>query len=377
MIADTARTRAYEEALKLAITPGCTVMDIGAGTGILSMLACRMGAGKVYAIEPNDAIRLAPELARANGCEDRIRFLQQSSLETRLAEPVDVIVSDLRGLSALCYRSVETIMDARTRFLRPGGILIPQRDVTWAAPLSYADAYEEEAIWRKGYAGLNLSPILEYVTHYVAPMKDIESGHLMTEPKIWADLDYYAVTSANVSNELAWTVDRPGVAHGIGLWFETFLAQGISYSNATACSSSPRATVYGTLFLPWPHPVALQQGDIVTADIRATLAGGTYLWSRRTKILEGGNPSRCKESFSQSSFFANPAVALAVPKSVAPEGHPSLSRRAQALRHVLDAMDGSSSLEEIAAGLQAQFSELYPTLERALGFTGEIARKYA
>jgi hypothetical protein len=40
-------------------------------------------------------------------------------------------------------------------------------------------------------------------------------------------------------------------------------------------------------------------------------------------------------------------------------------------------MDGVASLEEIAAGLQAEFSELYPSLERALGFAGEVSRKHA
>jgi protein arginine N-methyltransferase 1 len=376
MIADTVRTRAYEEALRLAVTPGCTVVDIGAGTGILSMLACRMGAGRVYAIEPNDAICLAPELARANGCEDRIRFLQQSSLETSLAEPADVIVSDLRGLTPLCSRSVEAIIDARTRLLRPGGILIPRRDVLWAAPLACAVGQGQQAIWRQGYAGLDLSPVLGYATHEFVAVADIEDGQLAAEPKIWAELDYYAVTNASVANEMAWTADRPGVAHGIGLWFETFLAEGVSYANATACPTSPRATVYGAMFLPWPRPVALQPGDTVAADIRAA-AGGDYLWSWRTTILEQGNPGRRKESFSQSNFFANPAVTPSALRQSGAASRPALGRRAQALRHVLNAMDGAASLEEIAAGLQAEFSELYPSLEQAMGFAGEVSRKHA
>ncbi len=376
MIADAVRMRAYEEALRLAVTPGCVVMDIGSGTGIFSLLACQMGARKVYAVEPCDAIHLVQELARANGCEDRICVIRQSSLETCLSESVDVIVSDVRGLVPLCFRSVETIIDARTRFLRPGGILIPQRDEIWVAPLAYADAYGQEAIWRQGYAGLNLSPVLEYISNDVVHMTDITGGQLMAEPKIWADLDYYAVTDANLSNELTWNVNQDGVAHGMGLWFDAFPAEGISYSSATAGSALPRATVYGTLFLPWPQPVTLQPGDRVTVDIRAMATGGDYFWSWRTKILEQGNPNRCKGSFSQSSFFANPGITPSALKKLDSASHPSLTRQAEALRQALDTMDGSASLEEIAAGLQAKFSELYPTLDRALVFAGEVSRKY-
>jgi hypothetical protein len=64
MIADKVRVAAYTEALKRAITPGCTVLDIGTGTGFFAMLACRMGAARVYAIEPDDVIDLRSPACR-------------------------------------------------------------------------------------------------------------------------------------------------------------------------------------------------------------------------------------------------------------------------------------------------------------------------
>ena len=59
MIADKVRMDAYSQALRRAVKPGSVVVDIGAGTGICAMLACRFGARKVYAIEPDDAIHVA------------------------------------------------------------------------------------------------------------------------------------------------------------------------------------------------------------------------------------------------------------------------------------------------------------------------------
>src|SRR5437870_11229737 len=67
MIADRVRMEAYMQALRSAVRPGGVVVDIGTGTGIFALLACRFGARRVYAIEPNDAIQVAREIARANG----------------------------------------------------------------------------------------------------------------------------------------------------------------------------------------------------------------------------------------------------------------------------------------------------------------------
>ena len=79
MIADRVRMDVFARALHHAITPDSVVVDIGTGTGILALLACRFGARRVYAIEPDDAIQVAREIAAANGYADRIDFIQAVS----------------------------------------------------------------------------------------------------------------------------------------------------------------------------------------------------------------------------------------------------------------------------------------------------------
>jgi Ribosomal protein L11 methyltransferase (PrmA) len=56
MIADIGRTAAYADALRRHVTPESVVVDIGTGTGVFALLAARLGARKVYAIEADDAI---------------------------------------------------------------------------------------------------------------------------------------------------------------------------------------------------------------------------------------------------------------------------------------------------------------------------------
>src|SRR5688500_7191336 len=117
MIADTARMDAFTRALRRVITPESVVVDIGTGTGILALLACQLGARRVYAIEPNEAIHVARAAAAANGYADRIEFLQALSTAVTLPEQVHLIVSDIGGLLPWLQHHLTTIVDARTRFL--------------------------------------------------------------------------------------------------------------------------------------------------------------------------------------------------------------------------------------------------------------------
>src|SRR5437867_2580258 len=133
MISDEVRMGAFVRALRQAVKPGAVVIDIGTGTWIFALLACRFGARRVYAIEPDDAIQVAREIAVANGCADRIEFIQDLSTGVTLGERADVIISDIGGVLPWFQQHIPSIADARRRFLAPGGALIPQRDTAWAA----------------------------------------------------------------------------------------------------------------------------------------------------------------------------------------------------------------------------------------------------
>ena len=133
MIKDRVRMDTYLQALKQHIFPGAVVLDIGTGTGIHALMACQLGAEKVYAIEPADAIELARQIAAVNGYSDRIAFFQDLSTNIDLPEPVDVIVSDLHGVLPWFFQHIPSIVDARQRFLKPGGVLLPQGSKVWGA----------------------------------------------------------------------------------------------------------------------------------------------------------------------------------------------------------------------------------------------------
>ncbi len=107
------------------------------------MLACQLGASRVYAIEPNEIIQVAREVAAANGCADKIDFIEEFSDRVTLPLRADVILSDLRGVVPLFQRHIPAIVDARRRFLAPGGALIPRTDTMWAAIVKAPEQYSE------------------------------------------------------------------------------------------------------------------------------------------------------------------------------------------------------------------------------------------
>lgn len=97
MLRDRLRCETYRRAIAETVRPGDVVLDMGAGTGILSIFAARAGARKVYAVERTAIADVAREIVRANGVEDRIDVLQADMETLELSEPVDVIVSEWMG----------------------------------------------------------------------------------------------------------------------------------------------------------------------------------------------------------------------------------------------------------------------------------------
>jgi predicted RNA methylase len=91
---DTHRLDAFRRAIDATVRPGDVVIDLGCGTGILGLMACRAGASRVYAIDDGGMIDIARHVAVANGYGDRVVHIQGNSMRVTLPEQAHVIVSD-------------------------------------------------------------------------------------------------------------------------------------------------------------------------------------------------------------------------------------------------------------------------------------------
>lgn len=124
MVRDSVRVMSYRRAIERHCQ-GRTVVEIGCGSGILSIFAARAGARRVIAIEESRIADLAAEMFRANGVADRIELRRANSRDVSLDERADVIIHELLGSDPFSENMLPFIADARERLLAPNGRLIP------------------------------------------------------------------------------------------------------------------------------------------------------------------------------------------------------------------------------------------------------------
>jgi protein arginine N-methyltransferase 1 len=375
MIADRERLDAHVRALQRLVTPASVVIDIGAGTGVMSLLACQAGARRVHAIEPSSAVQILAQAARDNGFAERVVIHQCRSTEVTLPERADVIVSDLRGVLPPHGTHFEDIADARERLLAPGGRLVPAADTLWAAVISASEVFEERrAVWHGAPHGLDLRSAQPYADNFMERLR-AQREQLLSAPIEWARLDYPAPVARAVRGRGTCIVAKAGVAHGLCVWFDAELVDGVGYSNAPG---APETSIYGQIFFPWPESVALAPGDHVTFELRADPVGSEYVWTWSTEVsrVPGAGAAPAVTRFRQSTFKSWP-VAPASLRTRAPGWTPVLSPAGAEVLEVLEGMRAGRTLGELAARLCAAHPRRFSSVDDARDFVVELSRRYA
>ena len=299
MIEDRVRINAYAEALRAVVRPGDRVLDIGAGTGIFSLIACTLGAGEVVALDPNPAIHVARRILASNGFADRARCVQAVSKDFVSEDRFDVIVSDMRGVLPFVPNHLPSIVDARERLLAPGGAMIPNLDRLYAAPVESPADYERiERPWRHNDLELNLSAAAPFVESAVFGVH-LKPEYLLASSEQWFELDYSDHHECGAIGSLRWVAARAGLLHGLAVWFDAVLHQGIGFSNAPQVG---KGRVYGQLFLPLATPVEVSEGDRLSAELEVVHATGDYVWRWRGEIAD--HLGRLRASFDHANLAA-------------------------------------------------------------------------
>lgn len=168
MLMDEVRTTHYRNAIlnnKIDFQ-GKIVMDVGAGSGILSLFAAQAGAAKVYAVEASNMAINARALVEANGYKNIIEVIQ-SKIEDISEDHIpvgviDVIVSEPLGTFLLNERMLETYVIARDRFLKRGGKMYPASAHLCALPFYDEALYKEQlaktTFWdNRNFHGLDMT----------------------------------------------------------------------------------------------------------------------------------------------------------------------------------------------------------------------------
>jgi predicted RNA methylase len=251
MVRDTVRVSAYRRAI-FRHCKDRTVVEIGCGSGILSIFAAKAGARRVIAIEESTIADLAAAMFEANGVADRVELRRANSRDVSLDERADVIIHEVLGVDPFGENILPFIEDARERMLAPDGILIPSAlevcCVGFEVPdRPYLDRARASAELSEleGLYGLDFAAFRRYVheaeTGFRRRIGNV--GQTEFEPRILTDetqicrLDFRPGFSLAVKprNDLRLRVTQAGTLGGVLVYFRAHL------DDDTILGNSPRA----------------------------------------------------------------------------------------------------------------------------------------
>ncbi|XP_015896609.3 protein arginine N-methyltransferase 1.6 isoform X1 [Ziziphus jujuba] len=245
MLNDSRRNRAYREAIDKAITKPCHVLDIGAGTGLLSMMAaramaigdsttCRNSQGMVTACESYlPMVKLMKKVLRLNGLERNIRVINKRSAELKVGVDItsraDVLVSEILDSELLGEGLIPTLQHAHDMLLVENPITVPYRATT------YGQLVESTFLWKlhdlhgneaKASDGIRLVPtgfesILsaksqQYAFHCDAIENEIK---LLSEPFKIFEFDFWKRPDSHGETELLIKATNDGQVQAVVSWW--------------------------------------------------------------------------------------------------------------------------------------------------------------
>ena len=272
LLSDRVRNQAFHEALKRVIVPGKTkVVDIGCGTGFLGFMAAKLGAKRVVLIETAEIASLAKRLTKANGFRN-IEVVPAHSTELEPPERFDVAVSETLGNYAFEENIIETLGDARDRYLEPGGILIPGKVRQFICPVISKALHSHLATWDDVGYGLNFDAAKEmglnniYV-RWLVPSDLLDDGRAVQQ---WDAVDLAKPTKTTRIGQASWEPKAKAHITGLAIWWSADLIDGITLGTGP---EDPR-THWEQLYLPIADPFDIARGETLTARVRSTTSYG-------------------------------------------------------------------------------------------------------
>jgi SAM-dependent methyltransferase len=294
-LSDSTKLEAYEQALgRLLRADEDVVLDLGAGTGVLGLLAARAGARLVYAVDSGAILGPAADVAARSEVADRLIHLRGRSTELALPEPVDVVVCDQIGGFVHDAGVLEFFADARRRLLAPEGRLVPSHFRLLLAPARCRRVREQLDVWASEPAGFDFSVFhrLAVNTEHRVDAGDIEllgPGAVVAEfPSDHLD---------RIEGRMRATIDIPGGFDGLVGWFEADLGGGVSLTNhpgradrirrwcnfypvASSTSTGPGHEVQARVDLrprlrtvTWEVSITSADGEVLPTERHSTLLG--------------------------------------------------------------------------------------------------------
>ncbi|XP_034041677.1 protein arginine N-methyltransferase 2 [Thalassophryne amazonica] len=280
MLSDKPRTEAYRQVVLVnsAALKNKVVMDLGCGTGIISLFCAQLAQPSVvYAVEASSMVDYTRQLVKQNSCEEVVTVLHGRVEDVDLAEQVDILVSEWMGNCLLFEFMVESVVLARDRWLREGGVMWPSSAALTLVPCQ-ADSYyaERMTFWEQPY-GLDFTPLqpLALQEFFAKPKFNhlLQPEDCLSTPSDVLFLDMYTLKVKDleeVQGQFLFDVEKSGFFHGFTVWFTVHFKSlekgGATVELNTGPYSEPTHWKQ-TLFM-LDEPVSVYAGDSISGSIR-------------------------------------------------------------------------------------------------------------
>ncbi|XP_075730984.1 arginine methyltransferase 4 isoform X2 [Rhipicephalus microplus] len=235
MMQDYIRTSTYQRAIlnNMEDFKDKVVLDVGAGSGILSFFAVQAGARKVFAVEASSMAKHAECLVYHNKVSDKVVVIPGKIEEISLPEPVDVIVSEPMGYMLFNERMLETYLHAK-KWLKPQGKMFPTRGDLHIAPFSDTGLYMEQLnkanFWyQQSFHGVDLSSLREAAVkeYFRQPVVDTFDVRICLAKSLRHTVDFERATENDlhcIEIPLQFSLLQSGELHGLAFWFDVAFA---------------------------------------------------------------------------------------------------------------------------------------------------------
>ncbi|KAI8367011.1 S-adenosyl-L-methionine-dependent methyltransferase [Choanephora cucurbitarum] len=228
MLKDKARTEAYRDFAyeNKDVFKDKVVLDVGCGTGILSMFAARAGAKQVFSVDNSAIIEKAKLNIKENGLDHIITCVRGKVEEIKLpVNKVDIIVSEWMGYFLLFEAMLDSVLVARDRWLAPNGIMAPSHTRILICALEDESLKNDRVHYWNDVYGFKMSAMKpnleEALVDYIQPHS------VMSDVVTIKDLYLQDITikQLDFSNPFKITVKRDGQIHAFSGWFDTWFTR--------------------------------------------------------------------------------------------------------------------------------------------------------
>ncbi len=233
-IMDKTRTETLRRSILQVVKPDDIVLDIGTGSGILSLFACQAGAKKVYAIERSPMIKIAQKMAEYNGFKDKIVFINEESTFAKLPEKVDVIISETIGTFGLEENILPIMLDAKKRFLKPDGLFVPKGLKFFVVPVYLKENENTDLInifTNKPWT-LDFTPIIKSIKNHVIYIlvTQLSNFEFLSEPRESGFIDFKQLKTDSFTSKVTIKIQKNGILNGILSYFHIHFTDDIILS---------------------------------------------------------------------------------------------------------------------------------------------------